>query len=82
VAIAVLKDILGHCFDAQRDSVGYTEFGRCASGQSGILPGFDAIASWVSDEGRLVSYLRAQLVLCWDKGWYHLGAHLSLWLFV
>ena len=23
VAIAVLKDILGHCFDAQRDSVGW-----------------------------------------------------------
>ena len=36
------------------------------------LPGFDAIASRVSDEGRLVSYLRAQLVLCWDKGWYAL----------
>ena len=39
VAIAVRKDILGHCFGAQRDSVGdcwewYTEFGRCASGQS------------------------------------------------
>ena len=36
------------------------------------LPGFDAIASRVSDEGRLVSYLRAQLVLSWDKGWYAL----------
>jgi hypothetical protein len=54
----------------------------CFGSAIGILPGFDAVASRVSDEGRLVSYLRAQLVLCWDKGWYHLGAHLSLWLFV
>ena len=36
------------------------------------LPGFDAVASRVSDEGRLVSWVRAQLVLGWDKGWYPL----------
>ena len=75
VAIAVRKDIHGHWFHIQRDSVGRGVAGIVTLSSGVVLrvshwyfTGFDAVASRVSDEGHLVSYLRAQLVLCWDKG--------------
>ena len=86
VAIVVRKDFPGHWSDVQRDSVGRGAAGTVTLGSGVVLrvmgmyaptgsslPGFDAVASRVSDEARLVAWVRGQLALCWDKGWYPLA---------